>query len=133
MLALFGLGVAVGWRAWVAMLPPVGAPTTVATTAMAEGTTTDVPPQIQSLVAALRADDQTKVQTVVPSDPYRYLAGELATRGFKSVRGAEALWTYAKGSDSATEILISGAAADGNGFTINLIVHLHNGAITAFR
>jgi hypothetical protein len=133
MLSLFGLGVAMGWRTFVGTIPAPSAAPPAAVAAQAEGTTTDVPPQVQSLIAALQSDDQTKVQTVVPSDPYRYLAGEFANWGFKSIRGAQALWTYAKGSDSATEILIAGTTSDGSGITINLVVHLHDGAITEFR
>jgi hypothetical protein len=133
MLALFGLGVALGWRAYVGMAPSPTAPAPAAATAAAEGATTDVPPQVQSLVAALRADDQAKVQTVVPSQPYRYLAGELSKWGFKSIRGAEALWTYAHGPDTVTEILIGGLTQDGSNLTINLVVHVHDGNITEFR
>jgi len=133
MLSLFGLGMAIGWRTFVGMIPaPSTAPPAV-TAAQAAGTTTDVPPQVQSLIAALQSDDQSKVQTVVPSEPYRYLAGEFANWGFKSIRGAEPLWTFAKGNDSVTEILIGGTTSDGSPITINLVVHLHNGAITEFR
>jgi len=133
MLSLFGLGVAFGWRMFVGTIPAPTAVSPATATTQAEGTTTDVPPQVQSLLAALQSDDQNKVQTVVPSDPYRYLAGELTKWGFKSIRGAEALWTFAKGNDSVTEILIAGTTSDGSGITINLVVHLHNGDITEFR
>jgi hypothetical protein len=130
LLALFALGVSLGWAGYVGTRPlPAAAP--VAT--LAPGTTTDVPPQVQSLIAAMNADDQSQLQVIVPSDAYRLLAGALTQEGVKSIRGAKALWTYTSGEDSATEILVSVTTSDGSNFTFNLVVHLHDGMITEFR
>ena len=98
-----------------------------------EGTTETVPPQVRSLIDALRSDNQTAVQLVVPAQPYRYLAGELASDGISQIIGARALYTYAIGNDSATEILVTGVDQSGNALTFNLVVHLKDGAITEFR
>jgi hypothetical protein len=81
----------------------------------------------------MNADDQSQLQLVVPSDPYRLLAGALAQEGVKSIRAAKALWTYTSGQDSATEILVSVTTQDGQNFTFNLVVHVHGGMITEFR
>jgi hypothetical protein len=130
LIALFSLGVALGLSAWLrSERPPAAAPPA----AMEAGTTADIPTQVQSLVAALNSDNQTQVQTVVPTQPYRLLAGELAQRGVTRIRGARALSTYVNGSDSATEILIGGYDASGSGVLLNLVVHLHAGVITEFR
>ena len=92
-----------------------------------------MPPQVRSLIDALRSDNQTAVQLVVPAQPYRYLAGELASDGISQILGARALYTYAIGNDSATEILVTGVDQSGNALTFNLVVHLKDGAITEFR
>jgi hypothetical protein len=97
------------------------------------GTTETTPPQVLSLLAALNEDDQSLIQTVVPAEPYRLLAGELAARGISSIRGSRAMSTYVKGQESATEILISGVDSSGGGTVINLVVHITDGVITSFR
>jgi hypothetical protein len=98
-----------------------------------EPTTDQIPAQIQSLVAALNADDQAQIQLVVPAQPFRLLAGELAADGITRILGARAMSTYAVGPDSATEILVTGDDGQGNALTFNLVVHMHDGAITDFR
>ena len=128
--ALFVLGVSVGWVSYVGTRPP---PAAAPVAVLEPGTTTDVPPQVQSLIAAMNADDQSQVQLVVPSDAYRILAGALAEQSVKSIRGAKALWTYSNGQDSATEILLSVTTQDDQNFTFNLVVHLHGGVIAEFR
>jgi hypothetical protein len=130
-LALFVLGMSVGWTSYLATRPvPQSA---AAPAAVDAGTTTDVPPQILSLITALNADDQNQVQTVVPAEPYRLLAGELAAEGVKTIRGASALQTFTVGRDSVTQILIRATSADGSNFAFNLVVHLQDGVITEFR
>ena len=132
---LFLIGIAMGLAVFVrsqsAALQPQVTPAQVA--AANEGTTDAVPPQIRSLIDALRSDNQTAVQLVVPATPYRYLAGELASDGISQIIGARALYTYAIGNDSATEILVTGVDQSGNALTFNLVVHLKDGAITEFR
>jgi hypothetical protein len=131
-LALFALGTSIGWTSYLATrpVPQAAAPAAAAVDA---GTTTDVPPQILSLITALNADDQNQVQTVVPAEPYRLLAGELAAEGVKTIRGASALQTFAVGRDSVTQILIRATSSDGSNFAFNLVVHLQDGVITEFR
>lgn len=132
---LFLIGVAMGLavfaRGQAAALVPQQNPAQVV--AANEGTTETVPPQVRSLIDALRSDNQTAVQLVVPAQPYRYLAGELASDGISQIIGARALYTYAIGNDSATEILVTGVDQSGNALTFNLVVHLKDGAITEFR
>jgi hypothetical protein len=130
---LFVLGVVLGQTYFTRSQPVPQAAESVPAATREPGTTDKVPPQIQSLIAALQADDQTQIQLVVPADPYRLLAGELASDGFTKILGATALSTYAVGPDSATEILITGDDGQGNQGTINLVVHLHNGQISDFR
>jgi len=132
-LALFGLGVSAGWWTWVRTLPPVANGAVAPAAQLEPGTTNDTPPQVQSLVAALNSDNQTQVQTVVPAEPYRLLAGELAANGIQKIQGARALQTFISGTDSATEILIGGVDTQGNGMVINIVVHVHDGAISEFR
>jgi hypothetical protein len=133
LVALFVLGILLGSTYWTRAQPAPQTAETVPAATHEPGTTSAVPPQIQSLIAALQADDQSQIQLVVPADPYRLLAGELAGDGFTRIVGATALTTYAVGPDSATEILITGDDAQGNQGTINLVVHLHNGQISDFR
>ncbi|HEV7809391.1 MAG TPA: hypothetical protein VGO64_02230, partial [Candidatus Limnocylindrales bacterium] len=97
------------------------------------GTTEAVPPQVVSLLAALTADDQSQIQTVVPADPFRRLAGELAVHHITKIVGAQALQTFMEGDDTATEILIAGSDDQGGGGVFNLVVHVHNGQISDFR
>lgn len=131
LIALFGVGVALGWSAWLRAQPP---PETAAQPAAVEtGTTTDIPTPVQSLVAALTSDNQTQLQTVIPADPYRLLAGELSRRDVAKIQGARALSTYSNGADSATEILIGGYDSSGDPVFFNLVVHLHMGVISEFR
>jgi hypothetical protein len=130
---LFVLGLALGQTYWTRSQPVPQAAVAVPAATREPGTTDTVPPQIQSLIAALQADDQSQIQLVVPADPYRLLAGELASDGFTRIVGATALTTYSVGPDSATEILITGDDGQGNTGTINLVVHLHNGQISDFR
>jgi hypothetical protein len=132
LIGLFVVGVALGWTAFLRQ-QPVAQPAAPPPAAADNGTSTTVPPQIASLVAALSEDNQTAVQLVVPADPYRLLAGELAVDGIGSILGARALSTYTNGNDSATEILITGVDPQGSAVTFNLIVHITNGAITDFR
>lgn len=132
LIALFVLGTSIGWTSYLATRPapaPASQPAQVADSAA----TTKVPPQVQSLVAALNSGDQSQVQTVVPADAYRLLAGELASNNVQSIRAAKAQSTYSAGQDSATEILIAATTVDGQNFTFNLVVHLHNGVIAEFR
>jgi hypothetical protein len=131
LLALFILGTSVGWTSYLATRP---APAPAAPAPGVDSAATDaVPPQVQSLVAALNSGNQSQVQTVVPADAYRLLAGELASNNVQSIRAAKAQATYSAGQDSATEILIAATTRDGQNFTFNLVVHLHNGVITEFR
>jgi len=131
LIALFVLGTSVGWTSYLATRP---SPAPAAPAQVVDSAATDaVPPQVQSLVAALNSGDQSQVQTVVPADAYRLLAGELASNNVQSIRAAKAQATYAAGQDSATEILIAATTLDGQNFTFNLVVHLHNGVITEFR
>jgi hypothetical protein len=132
---LFLIGVAMGLAVFArgqsaALLPQQNPAQAVAAN---EGTTETVPPQILSLIDALRSDNQTAVQLVVPAQPYRTLAGELASDGISRIIGARALYTYAIGNDSATEILVTGVDQTGSALTFNLVVHLKDGAITEFR
>jgi hypothetical protein len=128
---LFILGTSVGWTSYLATRP---APAPAAPAQVVDSAATDaVPPQVQSLVAALNSGNQSQVQTVVPADAYRLLAGELASNNVQSIRAAKAQATYSAGQDSATEILIAATTLDGQNFTFNLVVHLHNGVITEFR
>ncbi len=129
---LFLVGLGFGFTAYVRSLPVPQPPVPVAV-AQSDGTTTVVPAQVLSLIDALQSDNQTKVQLVVPAQPYRLLAGELAVDGISSIVGAKAMSTYTVGPDSATEILITGLDQSGNALTFNLVVHIHNGAITDFR
>ena len=69
----------------------------------------------------------------MPAQPYRLLAGELAGDGITRILGARAMSTYTVGPDSATEILVTGDDGQGNALTFNLVVHMHDGAITEFR
>ena len=131
LIALFGVGFALGWTTWLRAQP---APETAAQPAALEaGTTTDIPTPVQSLVTALTSDNQTQLQTVIPADPYRLLAGELSRRDVAKIQGARALSTYSNGSDSATEILIFGYDSAGGPVFFNLVVHLHFGVISEFR
>jgi hypothetical protein len=131
---LFLIGIVMGWSVYLRGQTAVAQqPTPQQAVAANEGTTEKVPPQILSLIAALQADDQTAVQLVVPAQPYRLLAGELAVDGISRIVGARALYTYTVDNESATEILVSGVDQSGNGLTLNLVVHLKDGAITDFR
>ncbi|HEY7968546.1 MAG TPA: hypothetical protein VID95_01045 [Candidatus Limnocylindrales bacterium] len=131
---LFLIGIVMGWSVFLRGQTAVAQqPTPQQAVAANEGTTEKVPPQILSLIAALQADDQTAVQLVVPAQPYRLLAGELAVDGISRIVGARALYTYTVDNESATEILVSGVDQSGNGLTLNLVVHLKDGAITDFR
>lgn len=129
---LFVVGLGFGYLTFLRSQPVPQQPIPVAA-APSDGTTAVVPAQILSLIDALQSDNQTKVQLVVPAQPYRLLAGELAVDGISQIVGAKALQTYTDGSDSATEILITGLDQTGNALTFNLVVHLHDGAITDFR
>jgi hypothetical protein len=132
LLGLFVIGIALGFTTFVRN-QPVPEPAIPAAQPADNGTSDKVPPQIASLIAALSADNQTEVQVVVPAQPYRLLAGELAVDGISQILGARALATYTVGNDSATEILITGVDPSGNAVTFNLVVHMHNGVISDFR
>jgi hypothetical protein len=131
LVALFGLGAAMGWTTWVRNQPLPQA--TAQPADLEAGTTTDIPLQVQSLISALNSDNQTQVQTVVPTEPYRLLAGELSRRDVAKIQGARALSTYSSDGDSATEILILGSDSSGSPVFFNLVVHLHQGVIAEFR
>jgi hypothetical protein len=133
LIAIFAGGVALGWSIWMrnAPLPPSAAGGQAVSTE--PGTTANVPPQVQSLIAALTADNQTQLQVVVPAEPYRLIAGELARRDVAKIAGARAFSTYENGPDSATEILVGGTNSTGDPVVFNLVVHLQNGVITEFR
>jgi len=133
LIALFGLGVVLGSTVYTRAQPAPVAEAQVPQATREPGTSDQIPPQIQSLVAALNADDQAQIQVVVPAQPYRLLAGELAGDGITRILGARAMTTYTVGPDSATEILVTGDDGQGNALTFNLVVHMHNGAITDFR
>jgi hypothetical protein len=133
LIALFGLGIVLGSTVYTRAQPAPVAAEQVAQATREPGTSDQIPPQIQSLVAALNADDQAQIQLVVPAQPYRLLAGELAVDGITRILGARAMKTYTVGPDSATEILVTGDDGQGNALTFNLVVHMHNGAITDFR
>ena len=131
LIALFGFGTSLGFWTWARNLSPVQAPPPPAI--VEPGTTDAVPTQVQSLLAALNADNHTQMQVVVPAEPYRLLAGELARRGVAKIVGARAMATYTSGEDSATEILIGGTNSDNEPVYLNLVVHLHAGQISDFR
>jgi len=131
LIALFGFGMSLGFWTWARNLSPVQAPPPPAV--VEPGTTDAVPTQVQSLLAALNADNHTQMQVVVPAEPYRLLAGELARRGVAKIVGARAMATYTSGEDSATEILIGGMNSDNEPVYLNLVVHLHAGQISDFR
>jgi hypothetical protein len=131
LVALFGFGMSLGWWTWARNVSPVMAPAPPAV--VEPGTTDAVPTQVQSLLAALNADNHTQMQVVVPAEPYRLLAGELARRGVAKIVGARAMATYTSGPDSATEILIGGTNGDNEPVYLNLVVHIHDGQISDFR
>jgi hypothetical protein len=120
-----------GWTTWVRIQPIPQA--TAQPADLEAGTTTEIPLQVQSLISALNSDNQTQVQTVVPTEPYRRLAGEFSKRDVAKIQGARALSTYSNGEDSATEILIGGYDSANSPVVFNLVVHLHQGTITEFR
>jgi hypothetical protein len=131
LVALFGFGGSLGWWTWVRSLPPPESATPPPATET--GTTNDVPVQVASLIAAINSDNQTQLQVVIPDEPYRTWAGELKRRQVQQITGARALATYANGSDTATEILVGGNDTSGNPVLINLVVHIHDGQISALR
>ncbi|HET9615511.1 MAG TPA: hypothetical protein VFP22_11925 [Candidatus Limnocylindrales bacterium] len=133
MVALFAFGVSLGWYGWVRTLPPVAAASQPAGQAPDAQTTDAVPIQVQSLIAAIDKDDQQQIQVVVPADPYRIWAGEVARWNLANLGGAQPYRTYVNGTDSATELLIFGTTTDGSPIAFNLVVHIHDGVISDFR
>jgi hypothetical protein len=93
----------------------------------------DVPPAIQSLAAALRADDRKMLATVVPPKPYGLLAGELARMDMASISYVEILGTYPSQDFTVTQVFIIGADSTGSATATNILVHLQNGHIVDIR
>ncbi|HEY7131137.1 MAG TPA: hypothetical protein VH440_02745, partial [Candidatus Limnocylindrales bacterium] len=133
LIVLFIGGIVLGAAAWNRQNVAIHAAAVPPPVVTEKNTTDTVPPQIQSLLTALRSDNMASVQLVVPADPYRLLAGELAAEGIADIGAAGALSTYTSGSDSATEILIQGQDLSGQYVAFNLVVHMHDGQITDFR
>jgi hypothetical protein len=133
LIILFVGGILLGATAWNRQQVAVQAAAVPPPVVADRGTTDTIPPQIQSLLAALRSDNMASVQLVVPAAPYRLLAGELAAEGVADIGAAGALSTFTSGSDTATEILIQGQDLSGQYVAFNLVVHMHDGVITDFR
>jgi hypothetical protein len=93
----------------------------------------DVPPAIQSLAAALRADDRKMLATIVPPKPYGLLAGELARMDMASISYVEILGTYPSQDFTVTQVFIVGADSTGSATATNILVHLQNGHIVDIR
>jgi hypothetical protein len=129
-LVLFVAGIGLGYAAFHATRPLMAGSPIVVDDSSANGRT---PPAVQDLVAALKSDDQNAVRAVLDSDPYRLLAGELASMKFQKIDGVDTLSTYSHDNLAATEIVIHGVDSDGNDTAINLVVHEKDDVIVSFR
>ena len=126
-LALFAGGVALGVSAYQRVQPPppvVGDPST-------GGVPT--PPVVKELAAALKSNDADSLRSAVPADPYRLLTGELQSWQIQGVTSVETLATMQDGPRSATEIIITGKAPNGDARVFNLVVHVNDNQIVDFR
>ena len=126
-LTLFVGGVALGVSTYQrTQLPPpvVGDPST-------GGVPT--PPVVMELAAALKSNDADSLRSAVPADPYRLLTGELQSWQIQGVTSVETLATMKDGPRSATEIIITGKAPNGDARVFNLVVHVNDNQIVDFR
>jgi hypothetical protein len=128
-IALFVLGIAIGVSAFQATRPA----RPLADTAGAQITTQEVPPAVQSLVAAMRVDDRKMMATIVPATPYSYLTGELTSWNISSILGVEVLGSYSTSAFTETELVLVSKTSTGSTRATNLIVELQNGVISGFR
>ena len=126
-LALFAGGMALGVMTYQRTQPPaqvVGDPST-------GGVPT--PPVVKELAAALASNDADSLRSAVPADPYRLLTGELQSWQIQGVTSVETLATMQDGPRSATEIIITGKAPNGDARVFNLVVHVNDNQIVDFR
>jgi hypothetical protein len=126
---LFVLGIAIGAVSFQTTRPA----RPLATSAEALFTTPEIPPAVQSLVAAMRADDRKMMATIVPTTPYAYLAGELAQWDVQNILNVEVLASFSSARSTATELVMVTKKSDGSLIATNLIVELQNGVISGFR
>ena len=129
-IGLFVAGIALGYTVFQASRPIV-APESVPVADV--NATTAIPPAVRDLVGALRSDDQSAVRAVLDSEPYRLLAGELASMNFQKIDGVDTLSTFTHDNLAATEIVVRGENADGSLVAINLVVHQKDNVIVSFR
>lgn len=125
--ALFVVGVALGYDAYLSSQPPPAVVVDPAT----EGVETPV--AVTEFIEALISNDPDALRSVVPPDPYQLLIAEMDRWGFVSMMSVETLSTYVDGDASATEIVMTGSTTQGVPVTVNLVVHVDGGQIVSFR
>lgn len=125
MLAIFGLGVAVGYSTFVVnqpSTPVVGDP---------QLGDTPAPPSVKELVVALSTNDTDAMRSAVPPQPFQVLTAGM--QGVQEVRSVETLATFADGPRTATHLILHVVQDNGVPVTINLTVLTQDGAIVGIR
>lgn len=127
-LAIFGVGVAIGYQSFLGSQPlPTGALVDPATAG------NQPTPVVRELVAAIARDDADGIRSAVPATPYKSLASEMARWEFQEVTSVETLATYEDGARTATAFVMIGRDSNGNPVAINLIVETDASNIVTFR
>lgn len=125
LLAIFGLGAAVGYSTFVVnepAAPAVGGP------ALGD---TPAPASVQELVAGLAANDPDALRSAVPPQPFQVLT--TAMQGVQEVRSVETLATFADGPRTASHLILHVVQENGVPATFNLTVLTQDGAIVGVR
>lgn len=126
-IALFGGGVALGYRIFVVSQPPP----IVAVAQATDGV--DAPLVVKEFIVALASNDAAALRSAVSQDPYQLLIAEMARWNFQTLTRVQTLSTYADGPRAATELVMSGISTAGVPVTVNLVVHVASGRIVSFR
>jgi hypothetical protein len=125
--ALFGLGVVAGQRAYTLSQPPapvVGDPGIA-----------DVPPTaiVAELANAIAAEDNDAIRAAMTQEIFDGYTSELQQYGIAGVERVESLGTFVDGPRSATMLVLHARTVDGNPFTLYLVVQTQDGVIVRLR
>jgi hypothetical protein len=128
MVALFAVGITIGYQAFLRSEPAPTGPTADPATAG------NVPaPVVREFIAAVGRNDADAIRSAVPANPYKALTAEMSRWEIQQVTSVETLATYEDGQRTATAFVMIGRDRTQNPVAINLIVETEAGNIVGFK
>ena len=126
--ALFAVGVALGYQSFLNQAQVTAAPGPDPATAGNQPA-----PVIRELIAAVGTNDADRIRAAMPSEPYKSFTSEMQRWEFKEVTAVETLATFEDGTRTATSFVMLGRDLAGNPIAMTIVAETKDGNIVGFK